>query len=58
MSGTISDWVQNLGTAHGEAAISYGGSMRVRLVMVPPEERHLFSKSTCASHRAAANTSR
>lgn len=36
---TISDWVHNLEAAHGEAVIAHGGSQRVRLVPVPPEER-------------------
>jgi hypothetical protein len=39
MFGTISDWVQNLEAAHGEAVISHGGSRRVHLVPVPPGER-------------------
>jgi hypothetical protein len=39
MFGTISDWVQNLEAAHGDAVISHGGSLRVRLVPVPPEDR-------------------
>ena len=39
MFGTISDWVHNLEAAHGEAVIAHGGSRRVRLVPVPPEER-------------------
>lgn len=39
MFGTISDWVQNLDAAHGDALVSHGGSVRVRLVPVPPEER-------------------
>ena len=39
MFGTISDWVHNLEAAHGEAVIAHGGSQRVRLVPVPPEER-------------------
>jgi hypothetical protein len=39
MFGTISDWVQNVEAAHGEATISHGRSVRVRLVPVPPESR-------------------
>src|SRR6516225_622572 len=39
MFGTISDWVNNLEAAHGDAVISHGGPQRVRLVPVPPEER-------------------
>ena len=39
MFGTISDWVHNLEAAHGEAVIAHGGSQRVRLVLMPPEER-------------------
>ena len=39
MFGTISDWVHNLEAAQGEAVIVHGGAERVRLLMVPPEER-------------------
>jgi hypothetical protein len=39
MFGTISDWVHNLEAAHGDAVIAHGGSQRVRLVLVAPEER-------------------
>jgi hypothetical protein len=39
MFGTISDWVHNLEAAHGDAVISHGGSQRVRLALVPPEDR-------------------
>lgn len=39
MFGTISDWVNNVEAAHGDAAISHGGRQRVRLVPVPPEQR-------------------
>ena len=39
MFGTISDWVHNLEAADGEAVISHGRSVRVRLLKVPPEER-------------------
>jgi hypothetical protein len=39
MFGTVSDWVHNLEAAHGDAVISHGGSVRVRLVPVRAEER-------------------
>jgi hypothetical protein len=39
MFGTISDWVQNLEVAQGDAIISHGGPVRVRLVRLPPVER-------------------
>jgi hypothetical protein len=39
MFGTISDWVHNLEAADGDAVISHGGSVRVRLVTVAPAER-------------------
>jgi hypothetical protein len=39
MFGTISDWVRNIEAAHGDAVLSHGGSVRVRLVPVPPEDR-------------------
>lgn len=39
MFGTISDWVRNIQAAQGDAVIAHGGSLRVRLVLVPPEER-------------------
>jgi hypothetical protein len=39
MFGTISDWVHNVEASGGDAVISHGGSQRVRLVLVPPEER-------------------
>lgn len=39
MFGTVSDWVQNVEAAHGDAMISHGGPVHVRLVPVPPEER-------------------
>jgi hypothetical protein len=39
MFGTISDWVHNIEAAHGDAVIAHGGSQRVRLVPVAPEER-------------------
>ena len=39
MFGTISDWVHNLEAAKGDAVISHGGSVRVRLLMIPPNQR-------------------
>ena len=39
MFGTISDWVHNIEAAHGAAVIGHGGSLRVHLVLVPPEKR-------------------
>jgi hypothetical protein len=39
MFGTISDWVQNVDAANGDAIISHGGSVRVRLVKLVPDER-------------------
>jgi len=39
MFGAVSDWVHNIEAAHGDAMIVHGGSLRVRLVLVPPEER-------------------
>jgi len=39
MFGTISDWVRNLEAANGDAVLCHGGSRRVRLVLVPAEER-------------------
>ena len=39
MFGTVSDWVHNIEAAHGDAVIAHGGSRRVHLVLVPPEER-------------------
>jgi hypothetical protein len=39
MFGTISDWVHNLEAANGDAVISHGSSVRVRLVKIPPNER-------------------
>jgi hypothetical protein len=39
MFGTISNWVHNLEAANGDAVISHGGSVRVRLVKVVPGER-------------------
>lgn len=38
MFGTMSDWVQNVEAAHGDAIISHRGPVHVRLVPVPPEE--------------------
>ena len=39
MFGTISDWVQNVEAAQGDAIIAHRGPAHVRLVLVPPEER-------------------
>ncbi len=39
MFGTISDWVHNLEATKGDFVIAHGGSERVRLVLVPPQER-------------------
>jgi hypothetical protein len=39
MFGTISDWVRNVEAANGAAVISHGGSVRVRLLKVAPDER-------------------
>ena len=39
MFGTISDWVHNLAATDGNAVIYHGRPERVRLVMIPPEER-------------------
>lgn len=39
MFGTISDWVQNVDAAHGDAIICHGSPEHVRLVPVPPGER-------------------
>jgi hypothetical protein len=39
MFGTISDWVQNVEAAHGDAVIAHGSPAHVRLVPVPAEER-------------------
>jgi hypothetical protein len=39
MFGTVSDWVQNLEAAHDHAIISHGGSVHVRLTLVPKEQR-------------------
>jgi hypothetical protein len=39
MFGTISDWVQNVEAAHGDATISHGNPVHVRLVAVPPIDR-------------------
>ncbi len=39
MFGTVSDWVRNVESTHGDAVISHGGSVRVHLVKVPLEER-------------------
>jgi hypothetical protein len=39
MFGTISNWVQTLAFAHGQAVIVHGGSQHVQLVPVPPVDR-------------------
>jgi hypothetical protein len=39
MFGAISDWVQNIEAAHGDAVIAHGRAKRVRLVLVRPEDR-------------------
>ena len=39
MFGTISDWVHNLEASYGEAVIYHRHAHRVRLVLVPVEER-------------------
>ena len=39
MFGTISDWVQNVDAARGDAIIVHGASAHVRLIPVLPEER-------------------
>jgi hypothetical protein len=39
MFGTISDWVHNIEAANGDAVIAHGGSVRVRLVKLAPDER-------------------
>ncbi|HTS87324.1 MAG TPA: hypothetical protein VMG41_02435 [Gemmatimonadales bacterium] len=39
MFGTISDWVQNVEAANGDAIISHGRPIRVRLVPLPAEQR-------------------
>lgn len=39
MFGGISDWVQNLEAASGEAVICHGSSQSVHLLLLPPEER-------------------
>jgi hypothetical protein len=50
MFGTISDWVQNVEAAHGEATISHGGSVRVRLVPVAPDGRApILRESICVA---------
>jgi hypothetical protein len=38
MFGAVSDWVHNLEAADGDAVISHGGSVRVCLVTVAPDE--------------------
>lgn len=37
--GTVSDWVHNIKASKGDAVISNRGSRRVRLELVPPEDR-------------------
>ena len=39
MFGMISDWVQNLEAARGDAVISHGRPVRVCLALVPPDRR-------------------
>jgi deazaflavin-dependent oxidoreductase (nitroreductase family) len=39
MLGPRSDWVKNVEAAHGSAVIRQGRRRRVRLVLVPPEQR-------------------
>jgi deazaflavin-dependent oxidoreductase (nitroreductase family) len=39
MLGPESDWVKNIEAAHGEAVIRHGRRCRVRLALVPREER-------------------
>lgn len=39
MLGPQSDWVQNVGAAHGRAVIRQGRRRHVHLALVPPEER-------------------
>jgi hypothetical protein len=39
MFGNISDWVQNVEAAHGEAVVYHARPVHVRLVLVPPEHR-------------------
>jgi hypothetical protein len=39
MFGTISDWVQNVEAANGDAVVYHGRPVRVRLVPVPAENR-------------------
>jgi hypothetical protein len=39
MFGTISDWVLNLEASHGDAVVYHGHPVRVRLVLVSPENR-------------------
>jgi hypothetical protein len=39
MFGSISDWVQNVEAARGDAVVAHGSPVHVRLVPVPPEER-------------------
>jgi hypothetical protein len=39
MFGTISDWVHNVEAANGDAVISHGQSVQVRLMRVAADER-------------------
>ena len=39
MFGSISDWVQNVDAANGDAVVYRAKPVRVRLALVPPEER-------------------
>jgi deazaflavin-dependent oxidoreductase (nitroreductase family) len=39
MLGPRSDWVQNVEAAHGDAVLRRGRRRRVRLVLVPPDQR-------------------
>jgi deazaflavin-dependent oxidoreductase (nitroreductase family) len=39
MLGPGSDWVKNVEAAHGDAVLRQGQPRRVRLVLVPPEQR-------------------
>jgi deazaflavin-dependent oxidoreductase (nitroreductase family) len=39
MLGPQSEWVKNVDAAHGEAVLRHGRRQRVRLTLVPPEQR-------------------
>ena len=56
MFGAVSDWVQNLEAAHGDAIISQGASVRVHLALVPRSSAHRFFENTCVWRRVAVNT--